>query len=80
MYEWDDYFYDYRNERIFRTSQVKIGHESHEIGIINLKVNRFVDKRLKPKFYILGFPVDMIDVVTDKIIFLKNTLYVDADL
>ena len=29
MYEWDDYYYDHRNERIIKTSQIKIGYESH---------------------------------------------------
>ena len=47
---------------------------------MDLKVNRFVDKTLKPRFYILGFPVDMLDVVTDTCLFLKSYLYVDADL
>ena len=47
---------------------------------MDLKVNRFVDKTLKPRFYILGFPVVMLDVETTTVHFLKNILYVDSDL
>ena len=29
--------------------------------------------------YIFSFPVNMVDVITDKVNFLKNNLYIDAD-